>query len=90
MLHTGVMQFGDAPTGLYIGDEDCGRFYSAVYTVLRGRQDPIALDTVTQLLEMLREAEDGEIRDVQYLKPYADCALAPGAHPVRHMGHAGA
>jgi hypothetical protein len=86
MLRTGDMQFGDAPTGVYLTDQDCERFYAAVYTVMRGRQDPISLDTAAQLLELLHEAEDGEVRDVQYLKPYEDCRVASDSHPARHLG----
>jgi hypothetical protein len=73
MLQTGEMQFGDMPMGIYLTHQDVLRYFDALHTVLAGRKDPISVDTVEELIEVLREAEDDEIVEIQKMKPYPEC-----------------
>ncbi len=73
MLQTGEMQFGDLPMGIYLEHEDVLRYFDALHTVLAGRKDAISLDTVEELIEVLREAEADEVVEIQKMKPYEQC-----------------
>jgi hypothetical protein len=72
-METGEMQFGQLPMGIYVTHEDVQRYFGALHMMLHGRSDTISTDTVLELLEVLREAEDNEVVEVQKMKPYEEC-----------------
>jgi hypothetical protein len=67
------MQFGDAPMGIYLTHQDVVRYFDALHTVLSGRKEAISVDTVEELIEVLREAEVDELVEIQKMKPYGEC-----------------
>lgn len=77
MMQTGEMQFGNLPLGIYLTHADVLRYFDALHSVLAGRTDVISTATIEELVEVLREAEDDEIVEVQKMKPYEECVAKP-------------
>lgn len=73
---TGLMQFGDDWTGVFIRGDNAAYFAMILRNVLDGDDSPIARATVEGLVETLTgsdERKHGEETDIQKLRSWPEC-----------------
>ena len=72
---TGEMKFASDRTGLFISHDDALTYFGALHAVMNHRHDAISEAQVRELMELLREAHDDTIGEVQVMRAFGECRI---------------